>query len=81
MRGFGGPPQPGQVLSPMFQQMLNLSDDQKKQLADLQKDVDTRLAKILTSEQKDQMKQMRERGPRGFGRNGGPPPPPPGDGQ
>ena len=76
-RGFGGPPQPGQVLSPMFQQMLNLTDEQKKQVADLQKDVDARLAKILTSEQMDQIKQMRNRGPRGPGRDGGPPPPPP----
>jgi hypothetical protein len=66
----------------MFQQMLNLTDDQKKQVAELQKDVDGRLAKILTVEQMDQIKQMRNRGPRGPGRNGGPPPPPPpGDGQ
>jgi len=72
--GFGGPPPaPGQVLPPMLQDMLNLTDDQRKQLAELQKDVDARLAKILTAEQLDQLKQMRPRGRRGG--PGGPPPP------
>ena len=86
---FGGPPQPGQVLPPVFQRMLNLTDDQKKQVADLQKDVDARLEKILTSAQLKQMKKMRQRGPVRLGggpggpgpdADGGPPPPPP-DGQ
>src|SRR5882724_1971762 len=65
--GRGGPPQPGQVLPPMLQDALNLTDDQKKQVADLQKDVDTKLAKILTADQLKQMKQMRGRGPGGPG--------------
>ncbi|MDY3555088.1 EF-hand domain-containing protein [Gemmata sp. JC717] len=65
--GFG-PPQPGQVLPPFLQDQLNLTDAQKKELAALQKDVDARLNKILTDEQK---KALRERGPGGF-----PPPPP-----
>ncbi len=62
---------------------LKLTDAQKKQLDDLQKDVDTRLDKILTDDQKNQMKEMRPpRGPGGPGRPGGPggpdgPPPPP----
>jgi hypothetical protein len=85
--GFGGPPQPGQVLPPMLQDMLELTDEQKKQVADLQKDVDARLAKILTDQQMSRLKQMRQRGPRGPGGRGGPdgaappPPPPPPDGQ
>jgi Spy/CpxP family protein refolding chaperone len=58
---------------------LNVTDDQNKQLDELQKEVDAKLAKILTDDQQAQLKQMRNRGP--GGRNGfGPPPPgrPPG---
>src|SRR5579884_1061535 len=93
--GFGGPPpQPGQILPPFLQERLNLTDAQKKQVEELQKEVDGRLAKILTDEQKKQLKEMREgfgrggpggRGPGGRGGRGpgGPPPgepggPPPG---
>jgi len=83
--GFGPPPQPGQILPARLQDELNLSEDQKKQIADLQKEVDAKLAKILTAEQLTQMKQMRGRwrgagpgGPGGQGGdrggNGGPPP-------
>lgn len=91
--GFGAPPEPGQVLPPIFQRMLNLTDDQKKQVAELQKDVDARLEKILTPEQLRQMRQIPLRGrmrpgfggpgggrPGAAGPEGGPPPPPP-DGQ
>jgi hypothetical protein len=66
--------------------MLNLTDAQRKQLAELQKDVDGRLDKLLTDEQKAQLKGLREGGPVAipFGPPGGPggfgPPPggPPG---
>ena len=68
----GGPPQPGIVLPAPIQDVLKLSDDQKKQVADLQKEVDARLEKILTADQRQQLREMRERGPGGFG-------PPPGD--
>jgi outer membrane protein assembly factor BamB len=63
--GFGGFPQPGQVLSPQLREQLKLTDDQTKQLSDLQKDVDGKLAKLLTEEQNKQLKDMR-----GFGRGG-----------
>ncbi|HEY1860829.1 MAG TPA: hypothetical protein VGG61_10770, partial [Gemmataceae bacterium] len=79
--GPGGAPQPGQVLPPFLQDSLKLTADQKKQVEDLQKDVDSRLAKILTDDQKKQLKEMRDRGPdRGPG-GFGPPPGgrPPGD--
>jgi len=66
--GFGPPPQPGQVLPQRLQDELNLSDSQKQQVADLQKEVDAKLAKILTPDQLNQMKQMRNRG--GFGPGG-----------
>jgi hypothetical protein len=81
--GFGGPPQPGQVMPSLLQDMLKLTADQKKQLEELQKDVDSRLAKILTDDQKKQLKEMRERGPGGFGPpggRGGPGGPPGGEG-
>ena len=79
--GFGPPPQPGQVLPGRLQDELKLTDDQKKQIAELQKEVDAKLAKILTQEQLTQMKQLRGRGaggPGGPGRNGGGPPQGPG---
>lgn len=75
--GRGGPPQPGQVLPPMLQDALNLSADQRKQIDELQRDVDARLAKILTPEQLAQLKQMRNRGGGGGPRRGGPPQAPP----
>ena len=71
--GMGGgprPPQPGQVLSPRIQDMLLLSTAQKAKIEALQKEVDTKLATILTDEQKSRLKEMRDRG------GDGPPPPP-----
>ena len=77
-RGPGGPggpmmgmPRPGEILPQMFQQRLNLSDEQKEQVAALQKDVDAKLAKILTEDQAKQLKEMRDRRP-GRGGPGGP---------
>jgi hypothetical protein len=71
--GFGGPPQPGQILPGFLQDQLNLTANQKKQLSDLQKQIDSQLDKILTDVQRQQLKDMRDRGPGGFG-------PPPGKG-
>lgn len=67
----GPPPQPGQVLPGRVQDDLNLSEDQKKQIVELQKEVDAKLAKILTAEQMGQLRQMRGRGPGGRGGPGG----------
>jgi hypothetical protein len=65
-KGFkGGPPQPGVVLPPFVQDALNLTDAQRKQVADLQKDVDERLAKILTDEQRTQLREFAAKGPKG----------------
>ncbi len=52
-----GPPQPGTLLPPFLQDRLNLTDDQKKQVKDLQKDVDDQLSKLLTEEQKKTLKE------------------------
>ncbi|HEY1378731.1 MAG TPA: hypothetical protein VGF55_18170 [Gemmataceae bacterium] len=74
-RGPGGPPRPGQVLPEFLQEQVNLSDVQKKEIADLQKEVDARLDRILTADQKARLREMRDRGPGGpGGRRGGPPP-------
>jgi len=54
------PPQPGQVLSPRTQELLLLSTAQKAEIAAFQKEVDTRLAKILTDEQKLRLREMRD---------------------
>jgi len=73
--GFAGPPEPGQILPPFLRERLKLTADQTKQLEALQKEVDARLAKILTDDQKKQLAAMRQRGPGGtggFGRRGGP---------
>jgi hypothetical protein len=65
--GRGGPPRPGQVLPPFAEGQLDLTDDQKRQIAELQKEVDGRLDAILTADQKARLLEMRGRGP------GGPP--------
>jgi hypothetical protein len=69
----GGFPRPGEVLPPMVQQRLKLTAEQKSQLSALQKEVDARLEKILTADQRKQLDEMRRRGPGGFGPPGGGP--------
>lgn len=72
--GFGGPPsQPGQVLSNRQQEELRLSAEQKRQLDELQREVDDKLAKILSTEQRRQLKELRERGPGAGGPGNGAP--------
>jgi hypothetical protein len=63
---FGGLPKPGELLSGPLQDMLRLTPEQKEQLGALQKEVDGRLAKLLTDEQKKQLKEMTD----GFARGG-----------
>lgn len=81
--GFGGRPQIGMLLPRFIQDELKLSDAQKQQVMDLQKEIDAKLDNILTDEQKKQFKEMKEnagrggpngRGPGGPGGRGGPPP-------
>jgi outer membrane protein assembly factor BamB len=76
--GFGGPGRfgggvgpLGQIFSPTVVDELNLKSKQRKQLGTLQKDVDGKLALLLTEEQKKQFKDLSQRSGRG-GRNGGP---------
>lgn len=73
--GFGGPggpgggfrlPPPGEILPGPLQDLLQLTDAQKKELAALQKEVDAQLEKVMTEEQRKQFKEMKDRGPGGF---------------
>jgi Spy/CpxP family protein refolding chaperone len=65
----GGPPrwELGKLIPPPIQDELNLTDEQQKQLHDLEREVRDRVMKMLTSEQKDKLKRLQHRGP------GGPP--------
>jgi poly(3-hydroxybutyrate) depolymerase len=73
-RGPGGTATaPGTVLSPRAQETLKLTDEQKKKVAVLQKQVDDGLQKVLSEEQSKQLKALKEnagRGPAG-GSGGG----------
>ncbi len=79
--GFAAMPAPGQIISISTQVTLKPTPEQKTRLSDLQKTVDARLDKVLTDDQKKQLKQMRadfaRGGPPG-GPGGGPPGGPPG---
>jgi Spy/CpxP family protein refolding chaperone len=47
----------------MLQDRLNLTPEQRDKVKALQADVDRQLASILTDEQKQQIQEMRNRGP------------------
>lgn len=65
--GFGMQlPRPGEILPSFLQETLKLTDKQKKEITDLQKEVDGKVEKILTDDQKAQFKKLREAGPGGF---------------
>jgi Spy/CpxP family protein refolding chaperone len=55
--GPGGPPKPGQLVPAFLQDALKLTADQKTQLALLHKDLDDKLDRTLTAEQKKQFKE------------------------
>jgi Spy/CpxP family protein refolding chaperone len=63
--GGGGGGQPGTVLSANAQEQLKLTADQKKELERIQKEVDAQLDKVLTPEQRTQLKELRDRQPGG----------------
>jgi hypothetical protein len=75
--GPGSLPAPGQLLATAAVDHMKLSDEQKKHLAELQKDADGKVDGLLKDDQKKQLKQMQDfakgfAGPPGGGR-GGPP--------
>src|SRR5947209_13284057 len=55
----------GKVLPPFARDELNLTDEQQKQLADLERDVKAKLERILTAEQKKKLEELRPPGPPG----------------
>ena len=73
---------PGKIISTSVQIQLKLKPEQKKTLTDLQKSADDTVAKVLTDDQKKQLKQMTDDfakgGPFGGGPPGGPGGRPPG---
>ncbi|MFO0802859.1 MAG: CotH kinase family protein [Gemmataceae bacterium] len=85
--GPGGPgggftfrmPRPGEILPPPIQDGLRLTPEQRKTLEALQKESDEKLNKLLTPEQREELKRMQQQGPPG-GFPGGPGGPPPGGG-
>src|ERR1051326_1752872 len=71
-RGAGGfCSSPGPTPLTRVQDTLKLTDEQKKQVAELQKDVDARIEKILTEEQNKQLKKQKDSAGRGGGLGGG----------
>jgi hypothetical protein len=80
-RDFADLPSPGQLISSPVERRLQLSAEQKKQLAALQKDADNKLDAMLNDGQKRQLRTMKEMargfqagaGRGGFPANFGPP--------
>ena len=60
----GTPPRPGRIMTSIAGEMLGISADQRKQLDEIQKDIDAHLDKLLTADQK---KQAAEWPPGGYG--------------
>jgi hypothetical protein len=52
------PPKPGQLLMSFLQDQLRMTAEQKKQLADFQKELTAKIDKLLTQEQKEQLKKL-----------------------
>lgn len=64
----GGGPRPrrpglGSVLPPFVRERLKLTEEQRKEIADLEADVKARLTKILTAEQCKQVEEILRKGP------------------
>lgn len=70
--GFGTPSTPGQILSANLQETLKLTAEQKKQLEEMQKELDAKLEKLLNEEQQKQFKEIKERSGRRPGGTGAP---------
>jgi hypothetical protein len=78
--GLGGLPQPGKVMSTTTQIALKLAPEQRKQLDELQKQVDAKLEAMFTADQKKQFGEMKKDFARGGPPGGGPGPGGPGGG-
>lgn len=65
--GFAAPPRPGQVMTEIVGVFLAITPEQRAKLDDLQGEVDRRLAKLLTVEQKKQFAEPHPQAPGGPG--------------
>src|SRR5437660_7780403 len=65
-----GKPELGSVLPPFVRDKLDLSDEQEKQIKDLEKDVKAKLTKILTPDQLKKIDELFKKGPFGKGPGG-----------
>jgi poly(3-hydroxybutyrate) depolymerase len=67
--GIGGGPvtPPGTVLSSRVQDDLKLTDEQKKKIEEIQKEIDARIEKVLTEDQNKQLKNLKDTAGRGPG--------------
>jgi hypothetical protein len=78
--GFAALPLPGQLISASTVKSLKPTVEQAKHLDELQKEVNSTLEKMLSTEQKQDLKEAQDGfargGPFGFGPPGGPPGPP-----
>lgn len=72
--GMPAPPEPGTVLPPFARDAVKLSKGQEKELADLEKDVKGKLAKVLTDKQIKLFNDTLRQGPPAGPPPGGPPP-------
>jgi hypothetical protein len=70
--GRPGPWEPGKIMPPHVRDGLKLSTDQQRQIAELEKEVKERILKILTDDQKKQLKDLRSPGPPPGDRSGPP---------
>ncbi len=68
----GGPPrfELGQILPPFVMEELELTPEQTKEIAAMQKDLKAKLEKLLTPEQLKKLETARPRGPGGEGGRG-----------
>jgi Spy/CpxP family protein refolding chaperone len=70
----GPPPEPGTVLPPFAREPLKLTQDQQRQLAELEKDTKAKLTKILSAAQLKQFNDVLRQGPPKEAPPKGPPP-------
>ena len=57
--------EPGKIMPPHVRDALNLTEEQQKQIGELEKEVRTKLLNILTGEQKTRLKELNDKGPKG----------------
>ena len=57
--------EPGKIIPPHIRDGLDLTEAQEKKIADLEKEVRTKLLKIFTKDQLERLKELNDKGPKG----------------